>query len=158
MTKLVTQVTVPNLTLFRKLSKWRASPPPERHLFLEAWLLLAVAGSALRFLPLHRVQVLLQRICPSSGPPLAEGGPERLARLVDAAARRHFWTARCLERSLVLQALLTRGDLRPDLRIGVHRDGESLRAHAWIEVAGRPVGEAQGIAGRFLPFPGVVRE
>jgi len=135
-----------------KLAKWLASSPAERRLLLEAWLLLAGVGAGLRFLPLRRLQDLLLRS--NRLRRLPSGDPERMARLVGIASRHQIWEVRCLERSLVLQALLARCGTCPDLRIGVRREGDTLYAHAWIEVEGRPVGEARDIAGSFRPFPG----
>lgn len=52
-----------------------------------------------------------------------------------------FWPRRglCLRRSLVLGALLRRYE--PVLRIGVRRESGRIRAHAWIEIDGVPIGE-----------------
>jgi hypothetical protein len=46
--------------------------------------------------------------------------------------------SRCLIRSLVLTRMLARRGIPGRLVIGVN-PGETLAAHAWVEVAGRPV-------------------
>jgi len=62
------------------------------------------------------------------------------ARATDAWLRHWPAEGRCLRRSLVLGAMLRRH--RPVLRIGVSLDRGALRAHAWVEVAGRKVAES----------------
>jgi hypothetical protein len=48
----------------------------------------------------------------------------------------------CLRESLVLGHLIR--DRSPVLRLGVARHGHRMRAHAWVEVDGRPVNDPQG--------------
>jgi hypothetical protein len=55
----------------------------------------------------------------------------------------------CLPRSLTLQALLRRYGMEADLRIGVRWEAGELRAHAWVEQAGNPVGEPADVEHRF---------
>lgn len=78
--------------------------------------------------------------------------PPDLERLVDIAARHHIRPTACLQRSLVLQALLLRQGLATDLRIGVRRHASTLRAHAWLESAGRPLFENLNVDADFLPL------
>jgi hypothetical protein len=119
----------------------------ERRLLVKAWFLLLGVGAALRCLPLPRVQALLRRLEHTRA---IEA--DRTAWIVGAAARHQLWTVSCLERSLVLQSLLDRRTLRTELRIGVRLEDGELRAHAWVEVDGRPLGEAPNVASRFRPF------
>jgi hypothetical protein len=68
------------------------------------------------------------------------------ARLpIDPARRYHPYPIRCLGRSLVLQQRLRRVGVVTELRIGVAKSGGELRAHAWIEYGGRPVGELDAL-------------
>jgi hypothetical protein len=57
------------------------------------------------------------------------------------------WPTRnnCLRRALLFGYLLRVH--RPVLRIGVRRDQGELCAHAWLEVAGEPVLEAEPVGG-----------
>lgn len=114
-----------------------------------AWGYLLLAYVALRFLPVRRVQALLERLSRSAGREISSA---RLARLVDTAARCYPRPMSCLPRSLVLEALLRRHGVEADLRIGVRRENGKLRAHAWIEDAGQPVGEPADIRRRFKPL------
>lgn len=117
-----------------------------------AWAYLLVANLALRFLPVSRAGALLGRL---GGRPRKRptGVPaDRLARLVAIAGRHHLLPMTCLPRSLALQALLRRQGIEAELRIGVRREAGELRAHAWVEQAGAPVGEPADVELRFQPL------
>ena len=77
---------------------------------------------------------------------------DRWWRLVGLAARYHLYDMTCLPQALTLQWLLGRRGVATELRIGVRRDSGNLAAHAWLEHAGRPIGEAREIASRFAPL------
>lgn len=142
-----------------QLAAWLACSPTERRLLGKAWFLLLMIGVGLRILPLPRVQTLLRRLSPPHPREIPVAiGADRLAWLVGAAARRHLWSVSCLEKSLALHTLLLGRDSRPELKIGVRREGSGLRAHAWVEVDGQPVGDTRDIAQEFQslsePLPG----
>jgi hypothetical protein len=67
----------------------------------------------------------------------------RLGRIVGRVLDTLPTDSRCLIRSLVLTSLLSRRGVASTLVIGV-RPGEDFGAHAWLEVAGRPVQDAGG--------------
>lgn len=71
---------------------------------------------------------------------------------VGAAAGTHIVRARCLERSLTLQRLLRKQGVPANLQIGVRSEGDSIAAHAWIEIEGRPIAEPEDIDQRFVPL------
>ena len=71
---------------------------------------------------------------------------------VRAAAGTHLMPMRCLERSLTLQRILRRRGVAADFRIGVEKQGESIGAHAWLEVDGKPIAEPETVSERFLPI------
>jgi len=50
---------------------------------------------------------------------------------------------RCLRRALTLQWLLGRKGIATTLEIGVRKEGQDLRSHAWLEHDGRLVGEPE---------------
>src|SRR5690606_24055262 len=58
----------------------------------------------------------------------------------------------CLARSLALWHWLGGEGLRAELRIGVRVDHGNSHAHAWVEHAGQPIGEAGDIGRRFTPL------
>lgn len=89
------------------------------------------------------------------GPPLAvERSRDRACavdKLVTSAARGVPRVA-CLPRSLVTSTLLAREGIETVLRIGVRRDGGILKAHAWVEHLGFPLGDPEDVAATFAPF------
>lgn len=132
-----------------ELNAWRALRREDRGSFVRAWAYLLLADVALRILPVHRVEALLRRL---GGRSRRAADSAQLAYLVGAASRHHLRPMNCLPRSLALQALLRRHGIEADLRIGVRREAGELRAHAWIEQAGRPVGEPADVELRFQPL------
>jgi hypothetical protein len=134
----------------------------------ELALMLVAAATILRVLGLRHTQRLLARLRPKRAKTTrnaprtdidgtlvdfdidADLGVQRLA--IDIARAARWVRARCLTRALLLQTLLARRGEEAELRIGVRRDGPRHRAHAWVEWHGRPLGEADDVAERFLPL------
>lgn len=52
---------------------------------------------------------------------------------------RLFASRNCLERSLVLYRVLSHAGASPTLVVGVHREREHVKGHAWVELDGEPV-------------------
>ncbi|HEX7185269.1 MAG TPA: lasso peptide biosynthesis B2 protein [Thermoanaerobaculia bacterium] len=127
--------------------------------FAQAWIVLWIASLGLRWLPFARMERLLT--------PVQKGRRSSddcvVARCVwatAAASRHHLKRMTCLPRALGLRWLLGRAGFAADLRIGVRREGDQLLAHAWVELDGQPVGEAQGEPSPFQPLleiPGDLR-
>jgi len=66
----------------------------------------------------------------------------------------HAWPRRsgtCLEQSLILYRFLSARRASPELVIGVRRHNESVGAHAWVTVDGRPVGDSDAALAGFAP-------
>src|SRR5688572_30658712 len=75
-----------------------------------------------------------------------------LYRLSDWATRLTVGQQRCLQRSLMVHWLLSRRGAAPVLELGVAlRDG-GLFSHAWVTVAGAPVGETRAALAGFRPI------
>ena len=84
------------------------------------------------------------------------GGAERfeeavaVARRVGRAAAYTHRPQRGLPRPGTRPGLLRRRGIPASLRIGVRRDAGRIAAHAWIEVAGTPLGEPAAVEERFV--------
>jgi hypothetical protein len=135
-----------------ELTALAALPQEERRILRQAWLAFLLVDAGLRFSSVPKVQRLLERKLEAIPRAVPRRDLERLVRLVDIAARHHIRPMRCLERSLVLQALLRRQGEAADLRIGVRKHRDTLNAHAWLEQAGRPLFEPPGVGDRYTPL------
>ena len=78
--------------------------------------------------------------------------PSEVAAWVSRAAAAGMLPVGCLPRALLTAAILERQGIEVAVRIGVQRDGDVMRAHAWVEHEGVPVAEPGEIATRFAPF------
>jgi len=58
----------------------------------------------------------------------------------------------CLERSLLLYRYLSWAGAEPMLATGLRREGERLHGHAWVSVAGRPVGDSIDEVSTYTPL------
>lgn len=77
--------------------------------------------------------------------PGARASAPALARRVDRwmAAGRFLWRPTCLTRTLVLYTMLRQHGHRPRLHIGTFGSANHFRAHAWLSLGGRPLGELE---------------
>ena len=148
----------PPATLYRlnrKLRSALALTPMEWGLLLQAWVFLLAIDWGLRALPFAWLQSRLARGEHRADRPLTASErqiAQRLHRLVDIAARHHLYPMRCLPQAMTLQWLLHRRGIAVDLRIGVCKENDGLKAHAWLESGGEPVAELPDIAERFTPL------
>jgi hypothetical protein len=86
----------------------------------------------------------------------AREGAERLSRLivaVDRAARYGLFRPTCLVRAVALERMIVRAGVGPAVvRVGVLRGEDQFMAHAWIELAGRVIGDEPAHVSRFTPL------
>jgi hypothetical protein len=74
---------------------------------------------------------------------------QRLQRVVGMAARLHLLPMVCLVKALTLRFMLSRRGIDAQLLIGANKTSTGLRAHAWVEIQGQPIGETEDLADRF---------
>ena len=101
---------------------------------------LGVVSVAGRRLSLDRLVGLLGR---SPRAPTAAGDVDRLVRLTQGVLRRTHRRASCHPRSLVLFHVLSGWGYPVALQYGVRKTGGRLEGHAWLDLAGEPLGEPQ---------------
>jgi len=137
---------------FDPLRRLRRLSRAEAWAFARAWALLLAADLGLRLLPFPRLERWLAP--PSAGAAAAaeEAAVPRLVWATAAAARHHLYPMRCLPQALCLRWLLGRHGIAAELCIGVERRRGEIRAHAWVERDGRPVGDGPGVAQRWTPL------
>ncbi|HEV2489393.1 MAG TPA: lasso peptide biosynthesis B2 protein [Candidatus Acidoferrales bacterium] len=74
------------------------------------------------------------------------------ARMLDAASRYGVVRGNCLSQSVALLWLLRRRGLPGELRIGARRIGSELEAHAWVELRGEIVNDAEDVRESYATF------
>ena len=122
---------------------------------LEAWWVLLGYSLAIRWVKFDRLKRFSLRnnnkmIVQADALTLAWG----MQRLVSMAARLHLLSMTCLPRALTLQWMLGRRGIPTQLCIGINRSSTGMLAHAWVELAGRAIGEPEDITERFAVLQG----
>ncbi|MBK8025736.1 MAG: lasso peptide biosynthesis B2 protein [Chloroflexi bacterium] len=145
--------------IVRKLRSFLALSGEERWTFLISLLLLPALAVALQRIGMRRTRSWLEHHVPPVAAPSASDAATRaprMARMVNAAARRSPYKANCLKRSLALWWLLRRRGIDSELRIGVRKKDNALQAHAWIELGGVVLNDSLNYVRTFTPFAGDV--
>lgn len=138
----------------RALARWRALNGQQRRQLLLLSMALPATGGLIRLFGFKCAAHFCDRLAgraplrPTSAQDLGEA--ESLARLAGIAGRRGPVSVSCLRQALVVRAWLRRRGLDAQLKIGVRRQNEAMDAHAWVELTG--VALAQAELGH-LPFP-----
>ena len=141
----------------QRFEKWRRLPLWEQLLLARLVVLLPMIGLGLQLIGYKRTRDVLGRLAiafPVCGTKTSncDMHPEtahRIAHLVTVAALYGFYRATCLRQSLALWWLLKRCGILAELRFGVRRESHGLDAHAWVELHGTALNDAQGITSRF---------
>lgn len=133
----------------RRRAQWGVLSPCERGLLLEAAVLLPLVAIGRRRMSIQRLRGGLQRLPPAH----RRCSPDEAARAVARAAAHGLVHANCLERSLVLWALLRRHGIESEVRLGFRGHGATFQAHAWVECAGSVLNDTGDVGERFSAFP-----
>lgn len=72
-----------------------------------------------------------------------------LATLAAIAGRRGLYANTCLRQALAVHWWLWRRGLRPQLHVGALRVGDTLDAHAWVELDGVPLAQSRPLPPAF---------
>ena len=137
-------------SLKRKVLLARQLSPGDLLLLAQAWWVLLGFWLALRWASYERLHELA-----SSSPDVmivassSLDSAERLHRLVGMASRLHFLPMTCLVKATTLCWMLSMRGIPAQLRIGANKDATGIKAHAWVEIQGRIIGEGQGITESF---------
>ena len=148
-------------TLRSKLHAARQLKRDEWRLIGQAWILLLQVELRLQFQTFPRIQAWaqagrrpplhLQPLNPQTDQPnLAQVKSVHLA--IQRAAALHLIPMTCLRRSLALQRLLAKKGIASQLRFGARKEAGEVKAHAWVEYQGQPLGEPLDLEARFIPL------
>lgn len=126
------------------------SPRDWTELIQAQWALLAARGMV-------RNRPIGSLATPTVGNPPADPArlPEarRLALAIVRAARFGVFRPQCLVRSVALSQMLADRRISGALvRVGVRRKNGEFSAHAWVELAGETLGDADDHVGSFVPM------
>jgi hypothetical protein len=140
-----------------RLKKLRQLSPSDRRVLIEALVWLPATGAALRVLGYHRVHAFLTRLplSAASDNSVSDSAVRKAraaARMVKAAIGHGLYRATCLPESLVLWSLLSRRGLPVELHIGTRMDCKQLKAHAWVEIQGTVINDADDVHKRYASF------
>lgn len=142
-------------SLARNLAKWRALSRADRLTLLGLAALLPAIDISLRVAGLRRTQRWLGLADRAASTGTANAASiatgERVAHLAAIAGAHGVYRNTCLRQALAVQWLLRRRGLDGALRLGARKmpDG-AFEAHAWVELAGVPLGQP-GLL--HTPFP-----
>ena len=116
----------------------------------EAWWVLLSFYLALHWASYERLETS-QRLIPSKAAESAKAleVARRLQRLVELAARLHLFFMTCLVRAFALRRMLHRRGIPATLRLGAYKSLAEIQAHAWVDVEGQAIGEAEEVTDRF---------
>jgi len=133
--------------VLRRLRTFARLDSERRSVFVKAVLLLPLVRPALRILGFKRLRDRIEaRPCRPQVSREERRWVALVAEMVEVAGRRGLIRANCLDRSLLLHWIFARRGIPVELRIGVDRSGDGLRAHAWIECAGEVLGDPTEVA------------
>jgi len=119
-------------------------------LFQAQWALL-VAQSVVRSRPVGALATPVTEVAAPDAARLPEA--RRLALAIVRAARFGVFRPQCLVRSVALSRMLTnRGIDGALVRVGVRRTSGEFLAHAWVELAGETLGDADEHVETFVPL------
>ena len=125
----------------------------QRLLIKSIWILwvMRIGLWLLPFRTLRRLSTRLTRSTPASRTG-DDGAIDSVAWAV-AAASRFVPGTTCLTRALGSQILLAERGVQADLHIGVARDQQGFRAHAWVKSGHRIIGSAAEEVEQFTSLP-----
>jgi hypothetical protein len=127
----------------RRIPQWWSLPASERKVFMQLLLLLSLVWLGLRGAGFARMRRWAEagRIALPMQAEVAAQIAQRYALLTAIAARHGLYHANCLHQALALCRLLRREGIPAELKIGVRMAHARLDAHAWVELAGKVLGE-----------------
>ena len=144
--------------LLEKWRRFRKRPPEDRTLILRAALILPLTEVGLRLLGFRRWKELIEKFTLPANH--AQTFPSDLQREIALRAMRAVRSIElhgptnpnCLERSMTLWWLLRREGVAGELHIGARKEGEQLKAHAWVELGGQVLNDSADVHQHYARF------
>jgi hypothetical protein len=140
----------------KRLRKFFNLTPSDRHILLNAVLILGAIRLGMWLLSFKMLQQILARLSQAKFAPqtLEQLSIKKIIWAVNVASCYTPGHVKCLARALTTQLLLNRCGYSPELRIGVAKgDKGKFEAHTWVENQGEIViGHLSDLV-RFTPLP-----
>ncbi len=139
----------------KRLSQLKTLSAEEWWVLISSMVLLPSIALALHLKGFRWTRSFLQKCIPETKKPAAETNlatAQSVARMVSVAANHGLYRANCLKRSLATWWLLQRRGIAAELNIGVNKDTEEFKAHAWVGYMDNVLVEADDITERFSTF------
>jgi hypothetical protein len=140
----------------KRLRKFFNLTPSDRHILLNAVLLLGAIRLGMWLLSFKMLQQILTKLNQAKFAPqtLEQLSIKKIIWAVNVASSYTPGHIKCLARALTTQVLLNRCGYSPELRIGVAKGNKGqFEAHAWVENDGEIVIGNLSNLGRFTPLP-----
>ena len=137
--------------LMSSLNKFRQLTPGHRRLLFQAFLLLPIIHVALFIFGYYRLRGIIEKLSPWKCIDLHDPESDRLqrardiARLVTIAARRGWYKATCLRRSILVWWFLRKENIPSEICFGVRMVNRTLEAHAWVEYQGVVINDSASV-------------
>ncbi len=125
----------------RRLGKFAALVRSERMLLVRGWIEVLVMRVATWTLPYRKVKEMVERRATRPARDIDDKPDrDRIAWAIAVSSGYIPGGTNCLVRALATEVMLGRFGYDSELRFGVARAADGrLRAHAWLESAGRPI-------------------
>jgi hypothetical protein len=148
----------------KRFTQLKSLTKQEWQVLLSSLLLLPLIAMALRIRGFKWTRKILQNRIPhppdstNDSEPLSTDTNDKLttslcvARMVSVAANHGPYRANCLKRSLATWWLLQRRGIAAELNIGVNKDSNNFKAHAWVEYMGNTLIKADDITEQYSTF------
>lgn len=121
---------------FRLLGKLASKPLADRLLLLEVFFHLAFARFLILLIPIKYYHLLLEHNTPASQKNISGHHfqlIQHIQRNIRILSNYIPWRAKCFEQSIALKLMMKRRGVLLTLVLGVLKNNNALKAHAWIE-------------------------
>ena len=149
-------------SLPEKWRRFRSRPPEDRRLILRAAAILPLTKIGLRMFGFQRWKEFVEKMSrPADRAAAAPSGfpldtAMRAARAVRSAQLHGPTAANCLERSMTLWSILLHEGVDGELHIGARKQDAQLEAHAWVELDGQILNDADEVREDYTQFDGPI--
>ena len=139
--------------MFADIRKFFSVTGLERRVFLCGIVMLPFMRLGLRLFGFKRWNSIMTALSPDTN--TKQGGNDSLikarntARMVRSAAERGLYPANCLPQSMLLWWLLRWQRTHSELKLGMQKEMDILKGHAWVEMDGVVLNDTADVGDRY---------